>query len=395
MPEGELGLNSSRFVNTRISLGDINVLPQPRKTFEGLDILAQDIARNGLVYNLFVAQQTEESCVEYLNYINNVRKTEVNVGDLVHKNVGSKRIYYLLIDGETRFRAIKWLRENGCAECVEKHGPGGCNCYSRHFTDNLVDARLATGMSPQEAIRLQYSANIHTKVPPYEEARDLYEFWNVRRRIDPRLSKAEFAREVGRSPQTIRDALKFCLLPDNIQELVTNKRLHYGIACELTRLQESSLPEEELLIWAVRGIIGSQKLAEFRQRVSQYLEERKNGQLSLLDLFDTNYQRQLERRNRRLVVGEKMVRGVHEVARYWKIILDSIGVKLIEADVIPFDHIDDTYSLGSPLRVYRKFVELEAEVLALLRGRLPLHVVKQAEKVILQTQQTLNTTSQN
>lgn len=56
----------------KIPLDLINVLPQPRRTFEEIPLLADDIAAKGLINPITVGLFTPAQCRQYLQVINSV-----------------------------------------------------------------------------------------------------------------------------------------------------------------------------------------------------------------------------------------------------------------------------------------------------------------------------------
>lgn len=329
------------FKGARIPLTDINVLLQPRRTFEEIEILAEDIATKNLLHPLTIARFNRENCQRYLDVINLLWGTSYRVEELVSVNQKDKEIFYIILAGERRFRACKYLREVGCERCHEKFGPGGC--YKRHFGNERVDARLCVNISPLEALFLQASENIHMRVPPHEEARFYYELFQLIRKAEPNYSVSRFARQVGRSPETLREAIKFCLLPVQIQEFVVKGQIPYGIACEIARLHaQTDMNDKALGWWVLRAITGNYKVPDFREMVTRYLVEHNSGQISL---FSPEQEKQLERFHFRRVVERQFIMAIWNFIYYFNraLILFSEG-KLGKKD--------SPFSERSPVRIY-------------------------------------------
>ena len=231
--------------NTRLPLNIINILPQPRKTFLEIDVLGDDVAAKNLHELLRVARFDKEHCQAYLNEINVIWKTYFRIEDMISVQENGKLVFYILLDGERRYQSCIYLRDIGCSFCREQFGPGGC--YERHFGDLKVDARVEDNISPDEAIDIQASANIHHRVPPYEEAHFYDYLYRIRRKRNPKYTIAEHARRMGRKPDAIRLAMRFCDLPEKIQEYIETGRVKWGIGIEATRLQtQGNLDEREL-----------------------------------------------------------------------------------------------------------------------------------------------------
>ena len=97
----------------QIPLETINILPQPRKTFEKIDELANDILEKGLINPLLLARFNRENCEKYLKAINILWKKEIKKAiktENLNRNPDDNH-YYILIAGERRLRAIKHLKK--------------------------------------------------------------------------------------------------------------------------------------------------------------------------------------------------------------------------------------------------------------------------------------------
>lgn len=390
--------SSSRFVRDKVPLSAINILPQPRKTFDDIDILAQDIARHGLTYEPLVAPLNKNDCKNYLQYINEIRVLNCTIEDLVPMDYQGERIFLILIDGERRTRACRWLLVNSCIDCKEEDYKDGC--YENHFGDSLIDTRLCFGISPSEAVDRQYSANLHVKVPPFEEAEDLASLFKFRKRLNSKYTLSEFSRTVGRSPRTLQRALKFNELPDIIKQAVKNKyttdrrfedgviqnqirefnglnpsldnlEMSYGTAIEMYRLQERGLSEPELKEWAIRAMVGNCTVPQFRQMIDEYLSVLDNGQMDLWSLLDDSAKRLIQKPGHRLVIEKHMIQILHSQLYYWKRVLELAEAGLIDLGDLPFDPHNPKYSVLSPRNMLKKLMQIEANTLPYLWNRVP------------------------
>ena len=364
-----------RVYNTRLPLNVINVLPQPRKTFLEIDVLGDDVAAKNLHELLRVARFDAEHCQAYLDEINDIWKTAFRIEDMVSARENGDLVFYILLDGERRYRSCVYLRDIGCSLCREQFGPGGC--YKRHFGDLKVDARVEDNISPDEAIDIQASANIHHRVPPHEEAHFYDYLYKVRKRRNPSYTITEHARRMGKRPESIRLAMRFCDLPEKIQEYVEDSQVKWGIGIEATRLQvQGKLDEKELERWMIKAITENLKVPEFRERVDKFIFNQRYDQMSLFSMAEDRY---MARSAVRMVVERHTILAIHSFIFYLNKVLDLfIKGKLGKKDS-PFSH-------RSPVKVYRKLIDVEAKVLPYLWQLLP---QKEREK----TRQTIEETA--
>jgi len=264
-----------KFQGDYLPLDVINVLVQPRRTFDNIIELANNIAENGILNPPVVIALNDYECITYLDNVNYVWKTEYKIQNLKKFKWNKKEYFFILVAGERRFRSYKILFEKGCTTCQEEnHSLKYGECYKKHFSRNEVEVRICTGASPTEALYLQLSENIHMRVPPEEEAHAYKTVFLAEKHRDNKFSLTSFARKVGRSVDTIRKALKYCDLPDFIQNEVETGNLKYGLALELSRLKDIGLDENDLKFWLIRALLNKNNIAHFREIINNYLLEK-------------------------------------------------------------------------------------------------------------------------
>jgi len=363
-----------RCLRERIPLDNINILSQPRKTFEKIDTLAENIAATESIINPpVVARLGREGVEGYLEVINRLWETDYKTEDLISVTEEDKEIFYVLIAGERRIRACRLLQESGCQVCQKEHGPGGC--YKRHFGNLNVDVSLCVDIKPLTAFYLQASENIHMRVPPHEAAIFYRDLFLLIRQADSSYPKTQFARFMGRSVETINNALKFCELPLDIQKLVEEKRLKYGIAVELARLQrEVEISEEGLMGWALLVITGGHSVKECRQMVSNHIYQLKSGQ-TMFELFDEETERVMRRLQMRKVVSHKNALILHASIYY----LEVVYRMFLEGKL---GRADSPFSEGSPRRIYMRLIRLQQLLLPHLKDFLTRKEYREAQETL-------------
>lgn len=354
------------YLGGALPLGTINVLPQPRKTFENLEELALDVARKRLLNPPTVARFTREDAATFLETVNRLWSTDFRIEALRATREDDAEVYYVLLAGERRFRACTILWERGCAECREASGeaplPEGA-CFRKHFDGDRLEVRLCQDIPALAALFLQLSENTHMPVPPHEEAEAYGRLFSLLLQADPKYTAARFAREVGRSADTIRRALRYLLLPPSVRAAVESRLIAYGAALEIQRLQEAGLDEERLQFWVMRAATERKSVEQFREEVTRHLKERASGQQSLLGMFQENQAVQ-ERAHVRRTVESQTIQAV------WSWISYVARVKQL-ATARQIGHPGAPYSEDSPVRVLGRLTRSLEEALPLLEGFIP------------------------
>lgn len=337
-----------------LSLGHINVLAQPRKTFEDITELADDIAEHGQLHPMVVARFTAPVCGQYLALLNRLWGSSFALRRLRGCKSSRGVVYYVLLAGERRYRALSLLWQRGCSTCRDTYGknePPG-TCFARHFgrRRDTVEVRISTRMAPLPALFLQLSENTHVRVPPHEEAKAYTLLYRLLRQADTSFTVAAFARKVGRSPETIRHALRFSGLPLDIQRTVEKGYLPYGMALELTRLAVAGVKRNVLEYWKLRAITERRTVEQFRELVTGYLAHLRNGDG---DLFGPHTETELaaaRRQHIKRTVAREMIRGVWSWILYFRKVQGLFRDHLLGYPESPF-------SLRSPVRVTKSLLE--------------------------------------
>lgn len=367
-----------RFISGKLSIFTMNVLEQPRKSFSGLSELGLDIIQRGQINPLVVARFNGRSARRYITAINLIWGTRHKLSDLKASS-NNRGVYYVLLAGERRYRSLHLVWQEGCLDCQERYGqekPG--SCFRRHRKGSAkVSVSLCVNMAPLAALFIQMRENTHVRVPPHEEARAYALLFRLIRQAKPKFPVSRFAREVTRSADYIRNALRFCELPVSIQQAVDKRQIRFGIAIELARLADAGLNEQELHLWAMRAIVGNYKVPDFRVVVSGFLESLK-GQGSLFDLMSEEQQRLLASPQFRSVVERQWIQAIWSWIHYCKKVLilfqeGKLGAK------------DSPFSEGSPLRVFRQYLSLLRELLPHFHNLLSESEYSEASEVIGRT----------
>lgn len=372
---------STNYVGARIPLEAINIFPQVRQTFEEIVDLAENIADHGLFNPLTVAKFDRESCQRYIAVINWLWGRDFSLDGAIPYEEEGQEVFYVLLAGERRHRACMYLKTEGCLSCQQQFGAGPCHTRHPASADGQVDVRLCVNISPLEALFRQIAENVHMRVPVHEEAKAFYELFNLVKQADPKYSLAQFARDVSRGPDTIKNAIRFCELPEAIQSFVKNRAFSYGIACEISRLYEAGFGEDDLSWWARQAAVSVTKVDEFRATISKVINDRNNGQ-TMLDLFTREQESEMRRLAHRRVVAKEMIQLLWRDRSYLKKVKELLENGKLGKDDSPF-------SIASPVRYYRASIELRRQLLPLLKSHLPKAFLAEAQEILEQSEQVL------
>lgn len=266
------------------------------------------------------------------------------LSDLTPTYVRDKAVYYILIAGERRFRSMRDIL---------------------HL--NKVPCSVAYNIPFEKAIKLQFSENIHVEVPPDEEAQALNYVWPLTKALEPEYTLEQFARDVGRSQERVRRALRFCRLPQDIQDAITetketkSRRTRYALVCELVRAYEAIGFGEDELRGRATSILyaNSLKVEEYRRKVTQEILNFRYGQRDMLGLFEAN-QEALERI---MAIRKPLARNL--LPFFWLYHhFANDAIKALEAGKLSFDkRVHSPFSPHSPKRIIKATHVLERETL--------------------------------
>lgn len=365
--------------DSHIPIGSVNVLPvQPRRTFRRIEELAETIAEKGYCFPPIVAMYDRAGAESHLRYANSVwAEANLSLDRLAPSRYAGQEVFYILIAGERRIRAGRNLLETGCERCRKRYEgkvPYGA-CLQRHFRNphNLIPVRIPMGATPAEAFEIQILENTTQEpVPAHEQADADYFHWRYRRMFQPDLSIADFARITGRSESAIRDILRFADLPILIQDMVREGSIQYGIATQIGRLQqqlrqpgkELGISDEELVSMAQMAKLTKATVKDIRKLVDREIEERKHGQLTMMELVltpeEANHLRQSDHLR---AAAAKASHGFLEWHAYFRQVQEAVEAIITEDP----DH-RSPFLQRSPLRNMRRAFQKASSLLDHFNG---------------------------
>lgn len=365
-----------------LDINFINILTQHRRTLLADDTraLADNICQYSLLDPLVIVSFSPASAQEYIELVNTFYKTAHCLSELQRVN---NEHYQIVLSGERRLRAHWLIWESGCSLCREKYGQEELgSCYKRHFgkrkKDKKIETRLYHDLSAVEAMDIQLSGNSYV-LPKEQEMIQSYALqYFIKRKMDPKLTIAQFARSVGKAPETMRGYLKVCALPDAIYDYYQQGFIPYGIAAELAFLKDQG--ENDLDFWAMRAIVGKIKVETFRQIIRGHLEKKNQ---SILEIFDEKSQEETKKSFVRKTVAKEVIGDLHAGTVYWRKVL-----RLFEEGKL--GKKDSPFSEGSPVNLYKKQIDLtKNHIFPHLARFLPKKSLKEIERTLARVELVL------
>jgi len=367
---------------TFLPLGLINTLNQVRRTFDRNDIrsLAENICKWGLIDPITAVSFTRELCQEYINLTNKHHRSNHQLQELLPAADGR---FIIMLSGERRLRAHRLIWAEGCAVCRERYGqePPG-TCFTRHFgpfglveneagAGGFIRAHLYRDIPAIDAIDIQLSGNSYIPPPDAEMMEICSLQFRVKREKNPRLTIADFARSIGKSPSTISDYLKIFELPQEVLEFFQKGFISSGIAREIAFLQDNG--EKDLMWWTRRAALGRLKVGDFKKKVRDHLASR---QQTMLEIFDQAAEQAAKRDYEKKVVAQEMLAGVYWHTSYFKQILAMFNNGKL-------GQLDSPFSSKSPTHAYREQVRvMRNELLPHMASLLPKNSLEEIEKTL-------------
>lgn len=259
----------------------INVFEQVRKSMdpEELKTLAESIRSRGLFSPPLVTFFERTQMLEYLALLNELWGTNYTIRDLKTWRYKGKTIYPVLIAGHRRYAACGILLSE--AEQLP-------SCLAYDGGEAHLEIRLGENLDPFEALQCQFQENTYVPPPVTEEAHAYDNLYRLLNHAGNGVTLRELAGMVGRGEKKVRAALRFCRLPPEIQEAVIEGILSYGVAIELSRLQDQGCTVSDCHHWMMIFAMTRPTVGAARKKISRFLEQReraKQGQ-DLLQLME-------------------------------------------------------------------------------------------------------------
>jgi len=313
---------------------NVNILSQVRKKFEqeSLDILATDIATNGLINMPNIIFYKELDAYLYIKTINTIHNSNHSVSKMKMSTWKGEKGYFFLVAGERRSRSFIILKEKGCLRCrnnkkelIDLHG-GYQVCFRSHFKNEHFEFqyKVMEGISPFKALNIQMSENLYEKPNSHSEAVMYASYYKLLKIVNPDYTIAKFSRRVARNPNLLRGLIGYCDLPQKIQNYVEEGYVRFGIAKQLVRLRsvlfrlkkDDSFISEKINSSFIRAMTSNLNVKKFTKFITQVIENERMSQVSLLDLMSQSYSKPdyakvTNKLTRKAVQGENLyIKGI-------------------------------------------------------------------------------------
>ncbi len=218
---------------SRNKIPKINILPQMRRELpdtKKLEELGASIISTGGNINpiLIVRIKGHDKAQAYADFFVKMYGTK-SATDITPD---SDDVYFFLLAGHCRFVSILPLSKKDVPKIK-------ITVLHPEVEDNVA----------YHAVLIQMAENIHNRPPAHVEADSIAAIWNAHKISfpDSKLSFAALAREIGRSPETISNSLRWRGLNESIRIEVVSGRLAFGAGIELGRLFDAQVDGNRII----------------------------------------------------------------------------------------------------------------------------------------------------
>jgi hypothetical protein len=223
MRDAELDI---RYVQT----GHLNIFSQQRSGRNEQHEALKNSLREGQINPINIMIADRELVLEYLAFTNKTWRsniTEDQLRQLSPRFEGDPDAgkYVILIAGHSRVHALRELALD------EMRDPDTAELFARvHHVDDVRDI-----------LRIQLAENIHSSPHRDRSFRAIAEMYMFMQEKDKqhRVPKGAFARYFGISEGSLRDALNYVALPDEVRSMTDDGVLPMGVLIELARARQA------------------------------------------------------------------------------------------------------------------------------------------------------------
>lgn len=289
-----------RYSEATVDFTHIITLPQMRTEFDpqALRQLVDSIVKSGgLINPQIVTNLPEKEFWEYSKLVCGIYEKQLSQSTIrsIKKKIGSTGAW-VMIAGERRLLALDILWNEGCSDCQKEHGGkkvGKGVCWQKHFgtLSKVIPVRVPITKDPSELLTIQLEENTQSPPNSYELANAVAKFAIFLKSQNRNWSWKKIAQRMKRSPEMVRRALTFFALPVSIKKMVSQKKIHYGLAVELARLQDQIKYKEVDLLREINMALVDKKLskvAAFADHVSGTITayiQKQNNEITTLELM--------------------------------------------------------------------------------------------------------------
>ena len=291
----------------------LNVLTQVRQTISKAEIheLAESILAQGQHAPGVVVALTPEEAQRYVNEVNELWGSSHNLKWLTKTYLDEVEYYFIIVAGHRRLRAC---------EIAYQLLQDGLHTSNRFAGTYLCEIHF--GLTIDEAIAIQFHENRHQQVDVHEEVAAAWRTWRFMRKKNPGLTATAFGKVIGRTSTWVRNMLRFCELPESVQQLIEpnghTSRVSYQLLVQVARLLEiekkhgGAFSEHDVHAMVLRLILARIDPKTYTKMVSDRIRDLEEGQGDFL--FGSSE----DARPMRKVALPHLVRSVHVTIGYWR-----------------------------------------------------------------------------
>lgn len=228
------------------------------------------------------------------------------MGDIIKNDEGNYMIR--IITGQHRAEAIRKINEEG------------------EYWPIRVSVANQT-LCPEEIVEIQMSENLQNKMTPAQDATIIHNFWvrlkEVRKQEGKILTKSELARKVGRSADTVSNAIRYIEgVNPLVQRLVDEKNIPYSQALLLSSVDVGNGYDSKQLNLALHFIAKSFTLSQARN----YLKKLKAEEGFSGPLFGKEEWTVMELKNRMIAIRSQADKEGKSAAGWFVKMIHTAGV---------------------------------------------------------------------
>ncbi|GEM_PF-7099255 len=325
----------------KLPISKIITLPQPRTVFIGVEELAIEIEKSGLINIPMVVRLTHNEFANHLKIVNVAHHRRFKAENFRKQIFG--RHYHLLICGERRLHACNLL-------VAQKRRP---QYLQEHFDGSpSLLVLMREHLKTTEIIEAQLSENRYSQPDVYDEASFIARNYRAMHLgEDGDLTFKKFGSLVGKNSGIVSRAILIEALPQKFKNIL-RQSYPIGIAHQIGRLYHAG--ESDLMGWLVKagGIdVAIKPVAEFEKMVSEFMKPLKiKPELDLKLIFEEIQDITTRKASYRQRVGAQYSLALNQAIGYFRRLNSLFDKKLLGFEDSPF-------SLQGPLLNTQKIIE--------------------------------------
>ncbi|MFT5359684.1 MAG: hypothetical protein ACI88L_000144 [Candidatus Paceibacteria bacterium] len=336
----------------------VNCVTQMRTEFTGIEDLAESIASEGLIQQSTAVMFNGTQAKEYLDMINYMHGTKHRLSSLVEAKYLGKTVYYILICGERRLRALKHLWYKGCQMCrgsvTGKLEEGVC--FKNHFNDmsgKSFHFSVSRNTVPPKGLLVQFAENSYVSPGAHALAAVYGPWYKLKKLQDPKTTIQYFANSVGKSPQTISKYIGYVDLPSKLRKYVENGKMKYDTVAEISRYQKAGANKDQLMESFVSIGLYYKSTRSARKYINGKIDDLNPKQIKMFEMV-------VEKPAYKKIVDPQIAKHLVKDHEFFSRLADFINDGFLTKE-------DNLFSDEVQLRYLSSVIETETEALPVLK----------------------------